>query len=413
MGVAAIAVLCGLFAIIGVVIRRIARGAKHLGGPITRLGIAALDRPGSATGRLAVSLGLGLTLLVTLAGTASSILAEIDTTVPKKAPALFLVDIPRAEGEHFRQLAAREVPGAELRLVPSLRGPVTAVNGVRVADMKDIPEGAWILRGDRGLTFAPELPPANRVVAGQWWPKDYRGPPLISIDQDAATALNLKVGDRLTVTVLGRPIEARIASFREIDWRSLGFNFAIIFAPGTLEAAPYTLMATVAPAAGASTTGLERKLTAELPMVSAIRVSDVVAEVKTLLESIDGAVRIATAFAILMGMIVLAGSVVATRRQRARDIVLLRLVGATRGEVARSQLIEFLALASAVALAAFGAGILAARLVVTYIFEFPFSPDWASLALIPVGAVLLAVVAALGAAIPALNARPAEGLRSL
>ena len=413
MGVAAIAVLCGLFAVIGIAIRRIARGATHLGGPITRLGIAALDRPGSATGRLAVSLGLGLTLLVTLAGTASSILAEIDTTVPKKAPALFLVDIPRAEGEHFRQLAAREVPGAELRLVPSLRGPVTEVNGVRVADMKDIPEGAWILRGDRGLTFARELPPANRVVAGQWWPKDYRGPPLVSIDQDAATALNLKVGDRLTVTVLGRPIEARIASFREIDWRSLGFNFAIIFAPGTLEAAPYTLMATVAPAAGASTTRLERKLTEELPMVSAIRVSDVVAEVKTLLESIDGAVRIATAFAILMGMIVLAGSVVATRRQRARDIVLLRLVGATRGEVARSQLIEFLALAAAVALAAFGAGVLAARLVVTYIFEFPFSPDWASLMLIPLGAILLAVIAAFIAAVPALNARPAEGLRSL
>jgi putative ABC transport system permease protein len=413
MGIGAIAVLCGLFALIGVVIRRIARGAKHLGGPVTRLGIAALDRPGSATGRLAVSLGLGLTLLVTLAATASSILAEIDTTVPKKAPALFLVDIPRGEGDRFRQIVGQESPGADLRLVPSLRGPVTAVNGVRVVDMKEIPEGAWILRGDRGLTYAAELPPANRIVAGQWWPKSYRGPPLVSIDVDAATALKLKVGDRLTVSILGRPIEARIASFREIDWRSLGFNFAIIFAPGTLEEAPYTLMATVAPAAGGSPVSLERRLTRDLPMVSAVRVADVVAEAKTLLESIDGAVRIATAFAILMGMIVLAGSVVATRRQRARDIVLLRLVGATRGEVARSQLVEFSALSAAVAIAAFGAGVLAAKLAVTYVFEFPFSPDWASLALIPLGAILLAVLAAFVAAIPALNARPAEGLRSL
>ena len=129
-------------------------------------------------------------------------------------------------------------------------------------------------------------------------------------------------------------------------------------------------------------------------MVSAIRVSDIVAQVKTLLESIDGAVRIATGFAILMGMIVLAGSVVATRRQRARDIVLLRLVGATRGEVARSQLIEFALLSCAVALAAFGAGAIAARLVVVQLFEFPFSPDWPSLALIPVGAIFLAVLAA-------------------
>ena len=413
MGIGAIAILCGLFALIGVLIRRAAGRAKHLGGPVTRLGIAALDRPGAATGRLAVSLGLGLTLLVTLAGTASSILAEIDTSIPRRAPALFLVDIPRSEEQRFRQMVGQEAPRSELRLVPSLRGPVTAVNGVRVTDMKNIPEGAWILRGDRGLTFARELPPANRVVDGQWWPKDYRGPPLVSIDVDAATALGLKVGDRLTVSILGRPIEARIASFREIDWRSFGFNFAIIFAPGALEAAPYTLMATVAPAPGGSSVGLERRLTAQLPMVSAIRVADVVAEVKTLLQSIDGAIRIATAFAILMGMIVLAGSVVATRRQRAREIVLLRLVGATRGEVARSQLIEFFLLSAAVAVAAFGAGALASKLAVTYVFEFPFSPDWTGLALIPLGAVLLAVFAAFLAAIPALNARPAEGLRSL
>ena len=97
----------------------------------------------------------------------------------------------------------------------------------------------------------------------------------------------------------------------------MGFNFAIIFAPGTLEAAPYTLMATVAPPSKTSTVAFERKLTADLPMVSAIRVSDIVAQVKALLESIDGAVRIATGFAILMGMIVLAGSVVATRRRAA------------------------------------------------------------------------------------------------
>ena len=413
MGIGAIALLCGLFALIGIGVRRIARRARHWGGPVTRLGIAALDRPGAATGRLAVSLGLGLTLLVTLAGTASSVLAEIDTSIPRRAPALFLVDIPRAQEQRFRDMAGREVPGAELRLVPSLRGPVTAVNGVRVADMKQIPEGAWILRGDRGLTFASELPPGNRIVAGQWWPRNYRGPPLVSIDVDAATALNLKVGDKLTISILGRPIEARIASFREIDWRSFGFNFAIIFAPGAVEAAPFTMMATVAPVGGGSTASLERRLTGELPMVSAIRVADVVAEVKALLQSIDGAVRIATAFAILMGMIVLAGSVVATRRQRAREIVLLRLVGATRGEVARSQLIEFAALSAAVAVAAFAAGVLGSKLVVLYVFEMPFSPAWASMALIPAGSILLAVLAAFAAAIPALNARPAEGLRAL
>ena len=412
-GVASIVALCALFAVIGIGIRRLARVTRHRGGPITRLGIAALDRPGAATVRLSVSLGLGLTMLIALSGAASSILAEIDTNIPRKAPALFLVDIPREDGPRLEAMARTEFPNGELRLVPSLRGPVTALNGVPVAQMKAIPEGAWILRGDRGLTFARDLPPANTIVAGEWWPADYQGPPLVSIDVDAATALGLKVGDRLTVTVLGRPIEARIASLRRIDWRSLGFNFAIIFSPGALDGAPFTLMASVAPGAGVSTARFERKLSAELPMVSAVRVAEVVEQAKALLSSIDGAVRIATAFAILMGMVVLAGSVVATRAERRRDIVLLRLVGATRGQVARSQLIEFSLLSSAVALAALGAGSLAAWALVTRTFEFAFRPDLVTILLIPAGSILLSVIAAFGAAQPALNARPAEGLRVL
>jgi putative ABC transport system permease protein len=412
-GVATIAGLCALFALLGLGIRLLARASRNRGGPITRLGIAALDRPGAATVRLSVSLGLGLTMLIALSGAASSILAEIDTNIPRKAPALFLVDIPREDGPRLEALARKEFPSGELRLVPSLRGPVTALNGVPVAQMKAIPEGAWILRGDRGLTFARDLPPANTIVAGKWWPADYRGPPLVSIDVDAATALGLKVGDRLTVAVLGRPIEARIASLRRIDWRSLGFNFAIIFSPGALDSAPYTLMASVAPGAGVSTTHFERRLSADLPMVSAVRVAEVVEQAKALLSSIDGAVRIATAFAILMGMVVLAGSVVATRAERRRDIVLLRLVGATRGQVARSQLIEFALLSSAVAVAALGAGSLAAWALVTRTFEFAFRPDLATILLIPAGSILLAVLAAFAAAQPALNARPAEGLRAL
>ena len=413
IGVATIAGLCLLFAGLGLIIRRIARATRQRGGPITRLGIAALDRPGAATVRLAVSLGLGLTLLIALSGAAASILAEIDTNIPKKAPALFLVDIPRDDAARVEALARSEFPDGELRMVPSLRGPVTALNGTPVSAMKAIPEGAWILRGERGLTFASALPPANTIVAGEWWPADYRGPPLVSLDVNAATALGLKVGDRMTVTVLGRPIEARIASLRQIDWRSLGFNFAIIFAPGALDAAPFTLMASVAPGAGVSTARFERQLTADLPMVSAVRIAEVVAQAKVLLESIGGAVRIATAFAILMGMIVLAGSVVATRAERRRDIVLLRLVGATRRQVAFSQLIEFALLSAAVALFSLGAGTLAAWALVTQSFEFAYRPDLATILLIPVGSIVLAVLAAFVAARPALNARPAEGLRAL
>ena len=402
-----------LFAGLGLIIRSTARSSSHRGGPVTRLGIAALDRPGAATVRLSVALGLGLSLLVMLAATGASLLAEISGSIPNRAPALFMVDIPAAREGEFRGLSDRHLPAAELRLVPSLRGPVVAINGTRVADMPSIPEGAWVLRGDRGLTFAAELPPANRIVAGEWWPADYRGPPLVSLDVEAAEALGLKIGDTLTIAVLGRPIEARIASFREIDWRSMGFNFAIIFAPGALEQAPYTLMATVSPAGGRDTAAFEQELARRLPMVSAIRVSDIVAEVGAILTALDRAVRLATLVAIVMGMVVLAGAVVATRRARTRDMVLLKLVGATRGQVVATQLIEFALLSASVALLAFASGIAGAWALTDRLLEIPLRPDWWTLAAIPLGAVVLAVAAALVAVLPALNARPARALRAL
>ena len=412
-GIGAIATLVLLFAGLGYLLRRLSRAARHRGGPIVRLGVAALDRPGAATVRLSVALGLGLSLLVVLAASGASLLKEIRQTIPSRAPALFLVDIPAARRAEFRSLAAGELPGAELRLVPSLRGPVTAINGRRVADLPAIPEGAWVLRGDRGLTFLRDLPPGNRVVAGEWWPKDYRGPPLISLDKDAAEALKLKVGDSMTISVLGRPIEARIASLREINWRSFGFNFAIIFAPGTLENAPYTLMATVSPREGVNTQAFEQKLAQDLPMVSAIRVSAIVEQVGAILGALDQAVRLATMVAIAMGMVVLAGAVVATRRSRIKDLVLLKLVGATRGQVVGTQLVEFALLSTAVSVLAFAAGVGGAKLVTGEVLDIPLQPAWGALLVIPLGAIGLAVGAALLAALPALNARPARALRAL
>ena len=403
--------LAGLFAAAGWLLARTARAAGGLGGPLTRLGLAALHRPGAATVRLSVALGLGLSLLVALAGIGGSVRAELGGSIPAKAPALFMLDIPAGEEARFRALAARHLADAELRLVPSLRGPVTALNGQPVSALKSVPEGAWILRGDRGLTFARDLPVGNTVVAGQWWPADYRGPPLVSLDVEAGQALGLKVGDRITVAVLGVPIEARIASFRTIDWRSLGFNFAIIFAPGTLESAPYTLMATAAPDKGGSTIAFERALARTLPMVSTIRVSDVVSRVTTILEGLDAAIRLATAVAILIGVTVLAGAVTATRRNRMREGVLLKLVGASRRQVLSVQAIEFAAMSGGIVLLAFLAGTAAAFGVVTWLFDLPFRPDWPSLFLLPLIGMGVAVGTALLAAWPALRVRPATALR--
>ena len=173
------------------------------------------------------------------------------------------------------------------------------------------------------------------------------------------------------------------------------------------------MLATIAPPEGQSVAQVERALTTELPMVSAIRVREVVDQLSAILVALDRAVRIATGFAILVGVVVLAGSVVATRRSRQRDSVLLKLVGATRREVLTVQLIEFAVLSSAVAAAAFAAGIAGAWAIVRFMFDLAFQPDWAMLIILPLAAIAVAVSAALVAALPALSARPAAALRAL
>ena len=180
--------------------------------PVFRIALANLHRPGAQTGRLVVALGLGLTLFTTLAVIESNLAGQIRTAIPARAPSFFLLDIPVERIGDFRALARRAAPAGDLVTIPSLRGSVVAIGGRRVADMAEIPPEAWFLRGDRGLTYSATLPQGSRIVAGQWWPPDYSGPPLVSLDVAAARAVGLKVGDPIIVSVLGREIEARIAS---------------------------------------------------------------------------------------------------------------------------------------------------------------------------------------------------------
>nr|WP_279639203.1 FtsX-like permease family protein [Sphingomicrobium sediminis] len=410
ISIAALTVLAIFFAFLGWLVQRLARALRHRGGPVVRLGIAALDRPGNATKRLTVSLGLGLSILVALAAGGQSILAELDGSIPNRAPSHFIVDIPRDEGDALEELVDDFAPGADLRMVSSLRGSIVAVDGIAV---EDLPEDrrSWLVRGDRGLTYATDIPQGNRITEGEWWDASYDGVPLVSIEDEAARDLGVGVGDTLTFSIAGREIQAEIASLREVDWQSFGFNFGIVFAPGTLENAPHTLMATVSPGDAGMTDGFERALGERLPMATAISVSDVLAEVRSILTALDAAIRIATLLAIGIGVVVLAGSVVATRAARARDIVLLRLVGGRPRQLVASQLIEFAILSIVAVSLAFGIGLGLAWWALDGNFELPFRPDTPQLVVMAVAAVGVAVLAAMVAVRPALSRTPAEALR--
>jgi putative ABC transport system permease protein len=401
-----------LLTLLGGLIRWIASRLPRPKHPVFRIALANLHRPGAQTGRLVVALGLGLTLFTALAVIESNLSGQIRTNIPAKAPSFFMLDIPVEEIAAFRTMTRGAAPQADLVTIPSLRGSVVAVDGKRVADMAEIPPDAWFLRGDRGLTYSATLPEGSRIAAGRWWPADYSGPPLVSLDVEAARAVGLEVGDRITVSILGREIEARIESLREINWDTMGFNFVIVFAPGTLESAPHSFMATIS-MPEAEERPFARAVSSAFPSVSAIRVKEVVETVGNMLSQLAIAVRAAASVAILAGIAVLVGALAASRRARTYDSVVLKMLGATRPRILAAQAAEFAALALVVSLVALALGSAAGWWVVVKIFELDWAPDWATVAATLVLGAAVTLALGLAGSLPALAARPARALRTL
>ena len=397
---------------IGIAVRWGARRLPRPKRPWLRLALANLHRPGAQTAALIVALGLALTLFVTLAGIETSLDAEIRQVVPNKAPAQIVLDIPAADQARFRAIALRQAPEAQLNIVPVLRGTITAYGGQRVADLEQLPEGAWFLRGERGVTYSATLPEGSDLVAGRWWPKDYRGPPLVSLDAEAADTLGIGVGDRLTVSILGREIEARIASLRKVNWDTMGFNYVLVFSPVTLRSAPHSVAATIT-MDPRHDTAMTRALLAAFPGVSVIAVGDVVDQVGMILTQMSRAILVAASVAILAGIAVLVGAIAAARQSRSYDSVILKTLGATRMQLLGGQALEYGLLAALLALVALALGSIAAWFVIVQIFDFTWAPDWhVVLATLAAGA-LLTLGIGLAGALPLLSVRPARALRQV
>lgn len=388
----ALAVLALLFALGGAV-RWLAARAPRPRGVLARMALGNLHRPGAQTRQLIVALGLGLSLFATLAFIETSFNAALRDTIPERAPGFLVLDLPKAEADRFQAVLPA---GSDVRLVPSLRGPVTAVDGVPVSEITAVPEGSYVLRGDRGITWSATIPAGNRLIAGEWWPADYSGPPLVSMDAEQAGLLGLDVGDSISVAVLGVEITATIASLREVDWDSMGFNFVLVYDPATLSDAPFTWMATVSPPADAKR-GFVGAISRAFPTVSVIRVKDVVAQVGSLLGQLGAAVRVAASVAILAGIAVLVGALAAQARARTRENAILKTLGATRRQLLASAALEYAALGTVVALLALLLGAVAAWAVSIHVLDLGFfRPDW-SVAVLTVAAGA-AVTLALGMA---------------
>jgi putative ABC transport system permease protein len=389
----------------------VARRIRTSGHPIWRLGLANLHRPGAPTPLMLVSLGIGLTTLAAIALIEGNLRRQISDQMPAVAPNFYFIDIQSDQAQAFDTLA-RGLPGvAELRRVPSLRARVTAVKGVPVDQVRTTEDSAWALRGDRGLTYAAVPPDGTRVVAGQWWPADYAGPPLISFDVNLARGWGVGIGDTITLNVLGRDIEFRIASLRDIQWRALGINFVFVASPGLLEAAPHTNIATLRGDV-AQEGAVLRAISDAFPNVSGIRVRDALDAVAALLGKIGAALSGTASVTLAAGALVLAGAVAAGQRRRIRDAVVLKTIGASRAQIRNAFLVEFGLLGLTAGLIAAAAGTAAAWGVVRFVMraDWVFLPGTLAMTIAFCTALTLAFGYA-GTAL-ALRARPAPLLRN-
>lgn len=373
-----------------------------------RHGLANLHRPGARTMASIVSLGIGVTFLVSISLIDGNIQRSIENIRPEDAPTHFFIDIQPDQRQAFTALLANQ--GAQdVNLAPMTRGYITKINGVPASEVEIEEDVRWALRGDRGMSEAALLPPETVIVAGEWWEADATGAPQISFDEELARGMGLELGDTITYNVLGRDITATITSLRVVDYQNFRMNFSSIFSPGTLEGLPRSFIGT---AVLPSENTLLSALAQELPNISPIAVEEAVKQVSTLSNNLAMAIRLTSLVTIIAAIIVLTGALVAKEEQRVYDIIVLKVLGARKADVIKCYLAEYLTLGVLTAGISLVAGTLIAAVVIAQFsfFDFKLLPHISLL--ITCTALSIIVVLGLAITLRAFQHKPIAYLRN-
>ena len=414
--IAAAAIAFGLLHLVALGLMALARRMPHPRWPAPRMALANLHRPGALTPAIVLSLGLGVTLLVTLSLIDANVRRTISATLPARAPNLFFLDIPSRDAAQFREFLARAAPSGKIEDVPMMRGRIVALNGVPASKIRPPEDAAWVLDGDRGITYADTVPDGSSLTEGAWWSAEQGAKPLVSFEADLARQLGLKLGDTVTVNVLGRDLTATIFNLRRVEWRNLGINFVMVFSPGTFRGAPHSDLATLTLPGGtdaAAENRVLRDVAKTFPSVSAVRVKDALDAIGDLVGRLVLAIRGASAVAVLASLFVLAGAIAAGHRARLYDAVVLKVLGASRARLLTAYALEYAALGLATALFGLLAGSLAGWVIVAKVMHLDFRLDLSGALVAAVAAVALAILLGLAGTWRILGQKPAPYLRQI
>ena len=370
-----------LLVVAGRILRWVARKVARPSWPfVIRQGIASLYRPNNQTGLFMVSIGLGTFLIFTLILMQNILMQWLDPVRMGDKPNLFLVDIPPEEKQSVRKVISENgvtlignAPIVQMRLTEIKGTPVAELIGEPTAGKEPIPR--WIIRREFRSTYRGELADTEKLIEGEWVGSavdlavDDAIP--VSFEQKLASDLGLEIGDEVTISIegFGETRKLRISSLREVDWRSMNLNFFIVFPEGTIEDyVSFNVLAANSPNDDA-TAQLQQAMFKKLPFVNTIDLSLILRTVQSVLSTAGKTVQVMALFTVVTGAIVLVASLLAGRRVRVRESVLLRTLGASRRQISTILAVEYAMLALMATLAGSLLAVAASMLLGELVFE--------------------------------------------
>jgi len=378
-------------------------------GVAWRYGLANVARRGRDSAVQVVAFGLGLTVLLLLTLVRTDLLDGWRQTLDADAPNHFLINIQPHEVEPLGALFAdngMSVPA----FTPLVRARMTLINGVSVKE-REYPreDGRWLANREANLSWTAVMSASNELVDGEWWPIDYDGPPLVSIEEEAATDAGLSIGDRLSFFVAGQNVEAEIASIRKVNWDSFQPNFFIVLSPGALDGLPTSYISSMRIEEAQQPVLVD--LVRAYPSISVINLDAILQQVRGIIEKASLAVQAVFVFTLAAGIAVLFAAVQSTIDERRFESAMLRALGARRRTVFFGVMAEFAALGVAAGiLASAGASVLAA-VVAVQLFQLPYEFNPLLWVVGLTAGVFLVCISGFFAARGAINSAPVEVLR--
>jgi putative ABC transport system permease protein len=384
-----------------------ARKALRKGWPyVVRQGVANLHRPGNQTRAVVLALGFGAFLVTTLYLVHDNVLRRFDAMTIASRGNLVFFDVQEDQEKGLEKIV-RDHGNAVVQVSPVVTMRIAAINGKSVTDIVAAARGdslkprgqrrpMGLLRREYRSTFRDSLGTSEQLVKGKWFsPRATLKPgdtAQVSAEESAAEALGVKIGDVITWDVQGVQIPVRVTSLRKVSWTRFEPNFFMVFEPAAIEAAPrqYVLLTQVNDKA--AVVALQRATVDAYPNVSSVDLSSIRRTVEKIVSKVSLAIRFIALFSLGISVPVLFSAVSATRRDRLREGVLLKTLGASRGQVARILLVEYSLLGALGALAGMVLAIGGGWAVLHFIFNTTFTPAWGGAAAIALGTMALVVV---------------------